>query len=162
MTFNAIMTMPGFANYVREYRDPWAVCQNTTPGDEEMNVWLGLLQGNDIMQEQEGGRVLQFFRMKACARTAFHRTSGQKVGENGGGVQWKHGLPFNPHGIFIVQVAFQSLSHGNGFIYEGHRYMLHSCSEKSNNQKQGYLLLSVTVDQLSCKQNIVNCSSIKI
>lgn len=60
--WNVIMAMSGFANYVREYRDPWAVCQNTTPGDEEMNVWLGPLQGNDIihsfdkMRDRESGR----------------------------------------------------------------------------------------------------------
>lgn len=51
------MPMPGFANYVREYSDPWAVYQSATPGDPEMNVYLGPSKGNDITQGvQKTGR----------------------------------------------------------------------------------------------------------
>lgn len=55
------MPMPGFANYVREYSDPWAVYQSATPGDAEMNVYLGPSKGNDIMKasrKQEGKMLL--------------------------------------------------------------------------------------------------------
>lgn len=51
------MPMPGFANYVREYSDPWAVYQSATPGDPEINVYLGPSKGNDITQGvQKTGR----------------------------------------------------------------------------------------------------------
>lgn len=55
------MPMPGFANYVREYSDPWAVYQSATPGDPEINVYLGPSKGNDIMKasrKQEGKMLL--------------------------------------------------------------------------------------------------------
>lgn len=46
---NEIMAMSGVTNYVREYRNPWAVTHTTTPGDLEMNVYLGHSKGNYIM-----------------------------------------------------------------------------------------------------------------
>lgn len=125
---------------------------------KEMISYIALTKWEiDRWRERERERDLHFFRMKAYAHTALHYRNDPRTGENGGGVQWEHGLPFNPRGIFIMQVAFQILE--TGFGYKGHLLPLHKVPywririwEKQNNSEK-HIFCSQFTFFFICKGN---------